>query len=114
MTKQTQHTPGPWEVATDGATVLAGQFDEFVADCQSDGYNAESAYDQDRANARLIAAAPELLEACRNSLNALWAKGANHTGEQYPNEEDVTRYLSPQDKKLFVELKQAIAKAKGE
>ena len=53
----TQHTPGPWQQVHTGETglVFAKIFDEihFIAE------------ETDKANARLIAAAPDLLEALK-------------------------------------------------
>jgi hypothetical protein len=63
---QTQHTPGPWELAE-----RSGRSDSRLAavlnDAESDAYIIISASDPDEesANARLIAAAPELLDALR-------------------------------------------------
>jgi hypothetical protein len=63
------HTPGPWEYGvnpageySNGVVVRpAGEFPHglWIADCGSE-YDAER-----HDNARLIAAAPDLLEACR-------------------------------------------------
>lgn len=67
----TQHTPGPWE-AMDSV-----RYDNIVRCCvMKDGKSicdtARTYYGQDdnvaKANARIIAAAPELLEACRACL----------------------------------------------
>ena len=55
-----QHTPGPWE-ATQVQTVIAGG-DQLIADCAT-GCRGLTCQERD-ANARLIAAAPDLLEAC--------------------------------------------------
>lgn len=70
----TKHTPGPW--ASVGTTVQAESI--RGADCQ----DAELSQEQHRANARLIAAAPELLEALENVLNRIAeledAKGFRH------------------------------------
>jgi len=69
----TQHTPGPWRVE-DGSTVYgsrAGKTDKFeVCDCK--GYAGER-----EANARLIAAAPDLLEAVRLTVELLDSDGRN-------------------------------------
>jgi hypothetical protein len=78
------HTPGPWEVggdsgneaeaeeivASDGRRVIAWTCNTFD-DTADDGYGAEVITDEDRANGRLIAAAPELLEALRNTKDEL-------------------------------------------
>lgn len=83
------HTPGPWQVvnakdvftapgAPNAAGVCAEQNDGWqIADCGSFfgcviGDSAhEMSMDEERANARLIAAAPELLAAAREALSAM-------------------------------------------
>lgn len=66
-----QHTPGPWHSGTDrnGAPFVIAGGVEKIANCwhpvSGDGY----------ANARLIAAAPDLLEAARAAykvIDILW------------------------------------------
>jgi hypothetical protein len=64
MNTTTKHTPGPFEVNPDGPTG-EGTFLIIAAD---DTIVAESTVVDNRANADLIAAAPDLLEACRNML----------------------------------------------
>lgn len=69
--KTAKHTPGPW--ATDGRFIVQevegrsfwpGQ--PFIADCAISGsYKPDGTT---AANARLIAAAPDLLEACKRAL----------------------------------------------
>ena len=54
-----KHTPGPWHV--DGCNINAGSTAYLVA-------NQRATAHQLRANARLIAAAPELLEALTRLL----------------------------------------------
>lgn len=65
-----KHTPGPWLIADNGTFVYAlgnGGTNVFWADVQSAG--SERAFlSEKRANARLIAAAPELLEALTDAL----------------------------------------------
>lgn len=65
MTQTAKHTPGPWEDNGAGLTYgqVTGDDDEapFICDCcdkQSGEYTT-----QEKANARLIAAAPQMLEA---------------------------------------------------
>jgi hypothetical protein len=72
MNKYTKHTPGPWEV--DESEIFA-RGDYFVARVQANQYTPNtdkrkavtsrnfSLSVQDEANARLIAAAPDLLDA---------------------------------------------------
>lgn len=54
---EAKHTPGPWEIEEDENDYLVGPPDTLV--CLVDRHN------QPKADARLIAAAPELLKACR-------------------------------------------------
>lgn len=66
---EVKHTPGPWYVAHRGPeNRLICNRDITVAevldDCHPDA-------DQELANARLIAAAPELLEACQALVRAI-------------------------------------------
>ena len=69
---ENKHTPGPWEVHS-----LQGAY-YWVSDAESDGqtvcvfnHREMDRPDEIPANARLIAAAPDLLEACEASLEAL-------------------------------------------
>src|SRR5690348_235674 len=76
------HTPGPWKsfrffVAAEGSL-------RRIAECQSKSpgdpnYNDQTAIDEDCANARLIAASPELLEACRYCLDMLSQEAGGET-----------------------------------
>jgi hypothetical protein len=82
-----KHTPGPWSFhqemnggpdglitkceTFDALTVYIGQGEKLIAQVEAytptddNGYPCVSDFDECRANARLIAAAPELLEALR-------------------------------------------------
>ena len=61
------HTPGPWEISQHGTPDYAPQYGIYVGDKTDHvivkGENA-------MADARLIASAPELLEAARNLIQA--------------------------------------------
>jgi hypothetical protein len=67
---KSKHTPGPWKAQPrefpEGQWFLEGQW-EVVSTCENERLIAEAAphidSDSEEANARLIAAAPELLEA---------------------------------------------------
>jgi dissimilatory sulfite reductase (desulfoviridin) alpha/beta subunit len=61
-----KHTPGPWEITT-GAQADPCSIE--AADCTI--ANLKSARGNALANARLIAAAPELLEACKSARSAI-------------------------------------------
>lgn len=65
-----KHTPGPWHVSSNTAQDLVCAGDEVVADCTTGDLP-----DISIANARLIAAAPELLEACKSLLPEGWDDG---------------------------------------
>ena len=95
------HTPGPWKVCN---------FDKSVS-CTIDSVNgvvvAEpsgpegswgSVKEEHEANAHLIAAAPELLEACKTALGSMQRYGIKQG--------------SREEKEVFV-IEQAIAKAEG-
>ena len=84
--KKTKHTPGPWKIgntskAWNETFRIIGQGSRQVAQVSTDGARNDS--DVNLANARLIAAAPELLEAlvdlCENmeSMSGLTDLG-NH------------------------------------
>ena len=70
MSDKTKHTPGPWRTKREGfSTVyvearIDGGLIQEVAACGP----TEAGRDQQEANARLIAAAPELLEALRGIM----------------------------------------------
>src|SRR5687767_11509124 len=84
-----KHTPGPWTVEEfnaddlqsparfNGPVVVYADADcdiHPVADCSCNHTCRES--DEAQANARLIAAAPDLLEACKKTLGYLTTRGA--------------------------------------
>lgn len=87
--KQAKHSPGPWTLA-DGY-IIADADGSDVAQW----YASESTEEQDLANARLIAAAPDLMDACLAALSQLT--------------EDRAEYLE-QD---IAQLRAAVAKATG-
>ena len=65
----TKHTPGPWKVFF--TYNVQAKAERSVANCNtlsSNGPDWEQIKDENQANAYLIAAAPELLEACEAAL----------------------------------------------
>lgn len=69
------HTPGPWSYENEGQTVYVGDQIEgqWIAQVRGWGWlqklkNGEAVQD---ANGRLIAAAPELLEALQNIIDSV-------------------------------------------
>jgi len=102
-----KHTPGPWQVLPEECdkpyirirgTVLGGRYK--IANVITPSYEGvhEREAVETRANARLIAAAPELLEA----LKAFVADWSDDTGMSSPSYESVRL------------AREAIAKAEGE
>lgn len=103
---ESKHTPGPWEIVrTEPSShgvgrfkIISGQWSVAETFC---GINEEE------ANARLIAAAPDLLEACEASLNALVGIiESDYQTRSNPRPAD--------NDPAVVLLRAAIAKAKGE
>ena len=89
-----QHTPGPWQAR-------AGLSRWNVTTCEKPRTFNICAINTDRieqaANARLIAAAPELLAACEEAIRYVDSKGSEHV-----------------NRVPFVSMRAAIAKARGE
>lgn len=76
------HTPGPWIASPPSSTVglgIVGPNGRVIADVSHCMFELESD-EEDRANARLIAAAPMLFDACEDALEALklLAVGMSH------------------------------------
>jgi hypothetical protein len=103
-----KYTPGPWEAENNG------QFWEIVPKnrvsaqpyrigdvCASDPENPNSGIQE--ANARLIAAAPELLEALLELDEAYCRAGTN-----------LTRSERAEDRRRLMKARAAVAKATGE
>ncbi len=112
MTDETKHTPGPWRVE-DGTTLVWGNCNPDDNSSRGMGYPiAESRInpsgnwstgpyaDEGEANARLIAAAPELLEALKAAVSQV-----HLTNSSEP--------MSPDVKRVFDQCCAAIAKAEG-
>lgn len=115
----TKHTPGPWAVECDPirvgkrypsglprmALVITGD-GKLAIDCTGSG----DGYKTDCANATLIAAAPELLEAAREAIGALLdIADADHVSRKAIHEA-----LSNRGTTAVAMLRAAIAKAEGD
>ena len=114
-----KHTPGPWTAAGPGIRETAGK-DPRIMVLHPDGVRliatthegctrpdgATICKDEQRANARLIAAAPELLEALRESETAL-------TELLCSRELDSTRQPFHAVRDARDRMRAAIAKAEG-
>lgn len=96
-----KHTPGPWTLGNGEVRIRTEKNEQgrsiLVAECYTTGNAGRyPKYEERKANARLIAAAPELLEALKKLLEA------------YKHD---TSILS----NLFIQIAQeAITKAEGE
>ncbi len=66
-----QHTPGPWEARTDGQVHIGKRAKNGSLDMLADLETSPVPHSERRANARLMAAAPALVAACRSFI-ALW------------------------------------------
>ena len=71
------HTPGPWVVDDANPELVAQLVEgiyEYVASTAIGNFcSTERSGKEEEANARLIAAAPDLLEACKKALEAICA-----------------------------------------
>jgi hypothetical protein len=106
MKEKAKHTPGPWQrVGTHYVARMDGDGYKRGAVCKMANtddaviYCAGASSLEDAANAALIAAAPDLLAACKSALAAL-------------NDPDMDCYLDAES--LEVALESAIEKATGQ
>ena len=113
-TQATKHTPGPWGVQTRGGgktqevetlNVLAPFADQWVCELT---YCPE-----EQANARLIAAAPEMLEALKTITDRLDAWADHHTQRYNLSGEDADRNARDNYLELVRQGYEAINKAEG-
>ena len=96
------HTPGPWTARKEGGTwyVEVGHDQDYFDICELFGGG-----DKMEANARLIAAAPELLEALKKAI-----QGYSNLVELDLLSGEQKTYTAEE---LIPELRQALAKAEG-
>ena len=113
-----KHTPGPWYADLRERYTLGGdmveitlhdenemvidQIASIMLETGEDSPDDQRAYREQEANARLIAAAPDLLAACKEMLNEIRA----YQGESEFEEGSITKSHCDL-------LKSAIAKAEG-
>lgn len=96
--KEFKGTPGPWEVAGPYCDAVGAEFDSawYKAICHRPERTGGKLADEYNANMRLIAAAPELLEALQETIH------------------EVGHWLSTQNPELKGKIESAINKALGE
>lgn len=95
-----KHTPGPWTVSYQTPFLVVDSAHVVIASASgvsSGGASDVSGFEQAKANARLIAAAPELLAALKRA--ASWIKSEAEGNDEMPL--------------VFVVAEAAIAKAEG-
>ena len=80
-----KHTPGPWKVDQTWALIVGPKMEEIAAVHSSmpSGGNRVSWRQTAEANARLIAAAPDLLQALESLLVELGKKGGNTPASEF-------------------------------
>ena len=82
----TKHTPGPWRVSTaNPLQVNTDKGGDSVGVAESQKYNAPNTFcdpNEAEANAKLIAAAPELLEALDGLLLTVGMTAFKHEGQR--------------------------------
>lgn len=79
-----QHTPGPWVTDKDvGHEAVLGADGALVADCAIFGLHVNRSQEINKANARLIAAAPELLEALERMADVAEKSGLTVFNEEF-------------------------------
>ena len=87
---KTQHTPGPWKLLSPDQ--VRGSEGQWICSCEGGRHREE----KDAANARLIAAAPELLSALEEAGEALTSamsviNAEDDTGKAYPKTREAIR-----------------------
>lgn len=100
---ESKHTPGPWKVSPTDDTVVIDATGAEVAAIDGD-YNDPDTWPQMEANARLIAAAPDLLSEAKKQVE--WLRMLRDQLPQW----DIDGFEV--DKRIAA-LEDAIAKAEG-
>lgn len=108
-----KHTPGPWRIAeNDGAYayIKSGPGTNLMKPGQMVAKVWLQDADYNEANARLIAAAPELLEACKQLLTTLEEAEQAHVLIGHWGQDAQREFYNRPEIKLLV---RALAKAEG-
>lgn len=105
-----KHTPGPWGISRICSTVVhAGEKERGIATTgghQDNSVDAEELLAENEANARLIAAAPDLLDELERAIGEL-EKAAQYVGQR-----DLGAAMAMACNNI--ERRKLVAKAKGE
>ncbi len=112
---KTTHTPGPWTAVEEYSNIFGELAIGVLGNPRTPGEKAEAicvislipnSDDTDRANARLIAAAPELLAALKDAVEPMEALIRHFAGSLLEHKFNALRFV-------VRDIKQAIAKAEG-
>ncbi len=109
---KTNHTPGPWTIDRLIGRISGGTYPSIVGfrvPCSQ--YEHETA--EVEANARLIAAAPEMLEALEEIISTLDSSKAHSAKAELIKDPSMSYLIQALNLKYEI-AKKAIAKAKGE
>ena len=101
---KTEHTPGPWRIGDAGNTVFGSPNGEPAPVVVATLAPARGAK---RANARMVAAAPDLLEACKEAVSGLGLDARE-------NADELEQDFGTEGVRVFNLLRAAIAKAEGQ
>jgi hypothetical protein len=109
-----RHTKGPWKISDTGHVVgiVDVNVEVLIADTYAlEGYGKVDPKGEKEANTNLIAAAPELLEACKQLVQSIdyWGQRALHI----PLEESKKLLIDLGSTQIMKDALDAIAKAEG-
>lgn len=109
-TKTATHTPGPWEISCDGYGIIADNQKQITRIKYTNPVTSPSVghitLQEAKANARLIAAAPELLSALKDLVAIQDVKEHDSGEEQLSNPHD-------SESCVLCTAREVIAKAEG-
>ena len=110
------HTPGPWEIDWDCHTAInkGNKHIALVNQYNSTDESSRVWGEEHEANARLIAAAPDLLARLKEARDAIASLEPEALGEVFTQEPDGTQGGWPIRDELLANIDNDISKAKGE
>lgn len=102
---KSNHTPGPWKIQEyDDAVIIENGFSGPVRELARVFTINPVTSNEDHANARLIAAAPDLLESCRSAQFTLYAAILDLKGARF-------NYIAGKLQEELRRMEAAVAKA---
>ncbi len=120
-----KHTPGPWSVIDGNKDVIAGNKEDFCpiqgCGCCGSPWVSDAKFsdtsDEAKANARLIAAAPDLLEALKiaaSYMESMWFQIDAEYGSGSPTNDQMEKQIRSGEWPEMSAIRAAIAKATGD